>query len=186
MRMLQRRLPALASIVASAGVLVLISPSVVLADCMMPPPIGEAVEAADVAFVGTVTAAQQMNRWATVAVTEVWRGPDQPEFVLVKGGPAGNMATSVDRSFEVGVTYLFVPHFDAREGLTDDSCTSTTPWREELVALHPAEFRQPIGSSGQTESGFDLLGIVQPVALALAVGLLLLGAGVLARGRQSG
>jgi hypothetical protein len=161
------------------------SPPVVMADCQMPPAIEEAVETADIVFVGTVTQTSNRNSWASVEVEEVWKGPDQPAAVVVKGGPGGNSATSVDRAFEPGLRYVFFPYVDPTLGLADNSCTSTTQWSTELEALRPADFRQPIGAA-PAEPGFDLGGLLGPLAVAVLVGGVRLGAGLLARGRQTG
>jgi len=159
-------------------------PALALADCMMPPPIEEAATTADIVFVGTVAQTTNRNSWANVEVTEVWRGPDQPRAVVVKGGPPGNAATSVDRAFETGVTYLFFPYADPELGLADNSCSSTTPWTEDLDALRPAVTREPIGAEPEA-GGFDLGGILVPLGVAVIVGGALFLAGLAARGRRA-
>jgi hypothetical protein len=189
---LSRLVPALAAIVV-----LLAMPGAALADCAMPPDIKTAATSADIVFVGSVTATANRNSWATVAVEEVWRGPDQPAEVVIMGGPAGNAATSVDRTFEVGVKYLFFPYVSdlgneggagrlagAESGLADNSCTSTTPWSAGLLELRPSDARAPIGAAA--ESGFDFGGLLGPVVAAVVVAVVLLGVGLLARGRQSG
>jgi len=182
-----------APIVALLAVLAALSaPAAATASCMMPPALEEAVKSSDVVFVGTVTSTTNRNTWAEVQVDEIWRGPDLPARVVVKGGPEGNAVTSVDRSFEVGVKYLFVPYVDPNGGpiagqvlnLQDNSCSSTTPWTAELAPLRPADTRQAIGTVASDE-GFDAGGLVAPLALALVVAVALVGAGLLARGRQS-
>ena len=166
-----------------SALLLLWAPGAVLADCMQPPAIGVAAATADIVFVGTVTNTLNNRRWAEVAVTEVWRGPDQPASVVVRGGPEGNTATSVDRSFEVGRTYLFVPYMDPdTAALTDNSCTSTTEFTDDTAKLRPADARQPLGSQ-QTATGFDV-GSLAPLALVGVVFFVLLAIGLLARGRQ--
>lgn len=165
--------------------LLLASPGAALADCLPPPPLEQAVQTADVVFVGTVTETANRNTWASVAVEEVWRGPDQPMSVVIKGGPGGNAATSVDRTFEVGVKYLFFPYVDPQAGLSDNSCTNTQPWTEAMVALRPAEPRAPIGETNAPGGqGIDLGGFVGPVVLVVVVFVVMLGIGLLARGRQ--
>lgn len=181
-----RLLPAL-SIVATVALLAL--PGAALADCMAPPPVEEAAKTAAIVFVGTVTETTNRNSWAAVTVEEVWRGPDLPASVVIKGGPEGNAATSVDRTFEVGVRYLFFPYGEednalpGRGGLADNSCTNTTPWTEDMVALRPADVRQPIGANPAAEQGFDPASLL-PIAVVGIVFAVLLGVGLLARGRQ--
>jgi hypothetical protein len=172
------------SAAALAVLAILIVPNVALADCMMPPPVDNAVQTADILFVGTVTATANRNSWATVQVEEVWRGPDQPSTLLIKGGPGGNAATSVDRSFEVGTKYLFFPYVDPQAGLSDNSCTSTQPWNEGLAPFRPADARAPTGGTSEG-TGFDLGGIIGPLAVALVVAGFLFVAGFLARGRTT-
>lgn len=164
--------------------LAFVGPGAVLADCAEPPAIEATVVKADMVFVGTVTNASNNRRWAEVAVQEVWRGPDQPLIVLVRGGPEGNTMTSVDRSFEIGRTYLFVPYVDAAtNALEDNSCTSTTEFTDEIASLRPADARQPIGSQQTAPGGFDVESLA-PFALVGVVFLVLLAIGLLARGRQ--
>jgi hypothetical protein len=172
------------AVAAAAPLLLALSPAIALADCMMPPPIEEAVKLADIVFVGTVARTSNRNSWANVEVTEVWRGPDQPRAVVVKGGPPGNAATSVDRAFETGVTYLFFPYEDPDLGLADNSCTSTTPWTEDLDALRPAVTRTPIGAEPEA-GGFDVGGVLVPLGVAVIVGGALFLAGLAARGRRA-
>ena len=179
----RRAISALSLLVLSTG-LVLAAPGAVLADCAMPPSIEEVLETADIVFVGTVERTAEANRWASVTVEEVWRGPDQPATVLVKGGPAGNAMTSVDRFFEAGVTYLFVPYLDPQAGLSDNACSSTQPFGEDLARLRPADARSPIGEANAPgEGGFDLEGLL-PIAVVGIVFAILLGVGLLARGRS--
>lgn len=185
-------LPTIASTLAAsvlapsllAGALLLAAPSSTFASCALPPPIDNPVATADIVFVGTVSATSNGNRWATVAVQEVWRGPDMPATVVIQGGPAGNAATSVDRSFQVGTTYLFFPNVDSGTGaLTDNSCSSTTEFTEDMAKLRPATVRQPLGSEPTAGGGFDIESLL-PVGVAVLVFGALLAVGLLARGRQ--
>lgn len=178
-----RRMRALSAVLTM--LVLLSSPATAVASCMQPPPLEKAVTSAEIVFVGTVRATTNENRWATVEVEEVWRGPDQSVAVVIKGGPAGNTATSVDRSFEIGVRYLFFPSADPEGGLADTSCSSTTPWTEAMLALRPADARQPTDGA-IADGGFNLAGLMMPAAVALVVAVLLLGAGLLARGREEG
>lgn len=170
---------------AVAALAFVLTPSAVLADCMPPPGIEEAVETAGIVFLGTVTETANHDSWATVAVDEVWRGPDQPAVVVVRGGPEGNMATSVDRAFKSGVTYLFFPYEDETGALADNSCTNTVEWTADLVALRPEGIRAPIGATPTGGDGFDLGGVIAPLGVALLVGGALVVAGLLARGRSA-
>jgi hypothetical protein len=177
-----RRLALLAAVASVAAAGALARPSAALASCRLPLAIQEAVNSADIVFVGTVVGTENGNAWATVRIEEIWRGPDQPASVVVRGGPGGNTATSVDRSFEVGVRYLFFPFAGENGVLSDNACSSTTPWSAELAALRPAGARVLTPPTGQ--AGFDPMSIVIPAGVALLVAALLLGAGLLARGRD--
>lgn len=181
-----RRLRTLLALSALPVGLLLAAPGAVLADCMPPPPIEEAVKTADMVFVGTVTETANRGTWATVTVKEVWRGPDQPAIVVIRGGPGGNAATSVDRTFEAGVEYIFFPYIDAEQrSLADNSCSSTQPWAEAMNALRPTDVRQPTVEPAPGESGFDI-GSLLPVAVVVVVFVAMLGVGLLARGRSDG
>lgn len=175
-----RVLRALAAVAALAFVL---PPSAALADCMMPPPVEEAARTANIVFVGTVAETSNHSSWASVVVEEVWRGPDQPAAVVVKGGPAGNMATSVDRAFEAGVKYLFFPYPDEAGGLADNSCTNTVQWSADLAQLRPADAR--ITQVEAEVDMFDVGGVIAPLGVAVLVGGVLLVMGLLARGRTA-
>lgn len=183
MRSSRRTVPLATALVLGAA-LALLAPTTTLADCRAPEPIGRAVANADVVFVGTVVETANRGTWATVRVDEIWRGKDQPSTVLVKGGPPGNAATSVDRAYEVGVKYVFFPYSDADGSLADNSCTNTTQWTAELAALRPADARSPIGATPEA-SGFELSSVLVPGVVALVVAGLLVGVGLLARGRDA-
>jgi hypothetical protein len=167
-----------------AALAFLLTPSAVLADCMMPAPVKEAAQTAEVVFIGTVTETTNRDSWASVAVEEIWRGPDLPATVVVKGGSGGDGISSVDRSFQAGVKYLFFPYADEQGDLADNSCTNTIEWSADLAQVRPASVRQPVGSN-EEKGGFDVGGVIAPLGVALLVGGVLLGAGLLARGRAS-
>ena len=173
------------SLLATAA---LVLPSSALADCAERPPIDQVLATADIVFVGTVTATTNQDRRATVTVEEVWRGPDLPVSLTVIGGPDANSATSIDRTFQIGVKYLFFPYQDADIGfhpgaleLVDNSCSLTTPWTADLALHRPAVTRPPVA----IESGSVLGGLVGPVVAALVVAAALLGIGLVARGRHA-
>lgn len=167
-----------------AAIGLLLTPTAVLADCMMPAPVQEAAQTADIVFVGTVTETANRNSWASVAVEEVWRGPDMPARVVVKGGSGGDGISSVDRSFQPGARYLFFPYASEQGDLADNSCTNTMEWSDDLEKIRPASVRQPLGANHE-ESGFDVGALVAPLGVALLVGGALLLTGLLARGRAS-
>ncbi|NJD28451.1 MAG: hypothetical protein FIA92_09150 [Chloroflexi bacterium] len=178
-----RRLAPLLPIAAAFALLG--APGAVLADCMMPPPIEEAVKSAEVVFVGTVVAVQDQGRRATVEVEEVWRGPDLPVTTVVLGGQ-GEGLTSVDRTYEVGMKYVFFPSVDPESrALVDNLCTNTTPWQDDYEAVRPAEARPPIGEPSTEPVGFDVASLVPIGGLVLVVSGVLLVVGLVARGREA-
>lgn len=165
-----------------AALAFVVTPSAVLADCMMPPAVGEAAKTADIVFVGTVTETTNQNRWANVAVTEVWRGPDLAGTVVVKGGGPGDGISSVDRQYKAGVQYLFFPYANEQGELADNTCTNTVEWSADLGGLRPATVREPTGSS-EGDGGFQVADVLAPLGVALLVAGALLVTGLLARGR---
>lgn len=185
--MRRRRLLASLGLLAILAPVGLLAPGAALASCVMPPPLADSLNDATTIFVGTVTRTTEMDRWAEVAVEEVWKGPDVAATVMVKGGAGGNTGTSIDRTFKAGVRYLFVPQGDGADGFGDNACSPTTEWTADLQAMRPATVRAPIGGDAtqDPEGAGDLIsGIVGPVALVAIVSLVLLGIGLLARGRQ--
>ena len=167
-----------------AALAIVLTPSAVLADCMMPPPVAEAARTADIVFVGTVTETTNQDRWANVAVEAVWRGSDIPATVVVKGGSGGDGFSSVDRQFKAGVKYLFFPYANDQGDLADNICTNTIEWTADLEQVQPADVRPPVGAT-QTDSGINLGDVIAPLGLALLVGGALFIAGLLARGRTA-
>lgn len=154
------------------------------ASCAMPPPLGEAIRDADVAFVGTVTRVANQDRWATVTVEELWRGPDLPAVVEVRAGPPGNTASSVDRTYAAGTRYLFT--VTAGDGaLNDSSCSSTTEWTADLAEFRPADARPPVTSLAELPStDADSPSLILPLAAVAAVGLVVFGAVAFVAGRR--
>ena len=185
---------ALALAAALAIIALFAAPGMVAARCAEPAPIEDAVLTADVVIVGTVTALAEEGTRATVRVEEIWRAPANPVIgaeVTVHGGPGGGR-TSVDRTFVDGVRYLFTITLSPEGRLTDSQCSSTTGWDPKLAALRPPEAMppQPAGDGAAQPTvaetaTFDPMSVIGPAAVALLVALALLGAGLLARGRQA-
>lgn len=171
-----------------AGLLPLVAigaPAGVLAKCL-PAPAGAVPWAdADAVLVGTVTSVSNGDRWATVTVEEVWHGPDQPTEVVVRGGPEGSM-TSVDRTYTVGIRYIFAVSVEDGS-LLDNTCSGTTPADEvDLAAVRPAEIRTPgTGTAVPGQTGEALAGLGGPLAVGAVVGALLLITVLLARRREA-
>ena len=147
--------------------LVVVGPSAALASCATAPRSAEdAVLFGDVVFVGTVLRTENDGRWPTVRVEERWKGArDLADTVVVRGGPEPGTATSIDRTFLPG-RYLFV--VTAPDGiLTDDACSGTRPWTEDLAVLRP-----PGVSPATVELPTDPLGSINMSDVAAVAGLL--------------
>jgi hypothetical protein len=160
------------------------APAASSAKCVAPPADGAPWAAADAVFVGTVTSVASGDRRATVRVEEVWQGPDQPAEVVVRGGPEDGM-TSVDRTYAVGMRYVFAVAVDDGT-LLDNACSGTTEVGAiDLDAVRPAEVRGPGTGLSVANTGLDLGGLVGPLAVVAAIGGLLLVTVLLARRREA-
>ena len=172
---------ALLGVAALAGA----PPGKAFASCALGPDLISAVNSADIVFVGKVTHVSSFGRTAVVDVLEVWRGPDQPATVTINEGMDDNMATSIDRTYIEGTTYLFFPYRNPDSGkLTDNSCSSTMLFDVSASDLRPPDARPPIGGVPRAQpTGFDLSPLLPAVVALLVFGVLLV-VGLLARGRQ--
>jgi hypothetical protein len=147
-----------------------LAPAGAWASCLADPrTLKEVVRDSNVVFVGTVMSVSNRDRWAVVRVDEVWKGPQLPPEVEVRAGPQSETeATSNDRMFKAGVRYLFVPLGEASP-FSDNICSHTTEWRDELDAARPGASLPKTGVAG--------IGIWLPGAmLALGVGVALVRA----------
>lgn len=118
---------------------------------------GTAIDEARTVFVGIVRDVTNGDRWASVEVTDVWKG-DVGSLVVVQAGPKdppGPMgaASSVDRTYEKGETYLFVPHSGRGIEFQDSICSATKVYRDELDRFRPAGAFRPGG--GEADTGGD-------------------------------
>lgn len=143
----------------------------VAASCAPIESVEEAIRASDVAFVGTVVRLSNDGRWATVRVEEVWHGPDLTAIVEVRGGAAGNVASSVDRTFAM-TRYLFAASI-ADGTLQDNACTATAEWSGELARFRPDSARLPLDAPGASEPvtptpALPMVVVFGGVALAVA------------------
>lgn len=154
------------------------------ASCLMPPPLKEAIAQSPVVFVGEVLKSSNSDRTATVQVIEIWKGSVPEGTVEVLGGPeADNTATSVDRTFEAGVTYLFVLYQGMKDGrFQDNSCSSTRPYKDHYDSLRPASAQVLSPNSG----GRDVAqGVAFPIVPVVLVVLLLVAGLVILISRRS-
>lgn len=133
-------------------------------------PLEQHLASAPTVFVGTVVSTRHDGTTADVAVEEIWKGGQDIRRVVVQGGSGQDgMATSVDRGFTAGTRYLFLPR--AQGSLfTDNSCSPTREWSDELVGLRPAEAllvdaNEPAAS---TADPVALVAVVAGLAIAAA------------------
>ncbi len=165
-----------AILAAVAAALVTALPGPAAASCAAPPPLRAALEDAPTAFVGAVVETTNGDRWATVEVSEVWAG-EAGDVVEVRGGPKDppgpmNVASSGDRTFRTGKTYLFVPSGGEGGVFQDDICSSTRGYTEELDDLRPASAAAPDGPSIADDRGSILWWGVGAAVLGALVALL--------------
>lgn len=115
--------------------------------CAEPPSLGRAIAETSVVFAGTVTDTSSEGRWATVAVSDVWKG-DVAAEVEVRGGPEDppgpiSASSSVERTYRRGETYLFLPYAGSGEVFSDNACSGTTVYRDGLARLRPPGAHAP-------------------------------------------
>lgn len=134
------------------------------ASCATAGPIAQQLQAATVVFVGRVVTTTNKGRTANVRVEQVWKGAPVYDRVTVKGGPDGDgVASSVDRAFNAGGRYLFVP---TREGgqFRDNACSATVEYSGALAPFAPDTVTLPrrtsTGSSGVARQGAIALAVV--------------------------
>ncbi|OLC48909.1 MAG: hypothetical protein AUH82_01620 [Chloroflexi bacterium 13_1_40CM_4_65_13] len=106
------------------------------------PSLGDRIAAAPTVFVGTVVYTSDQERVARVKVESIWRGPELPAYIDVHGSPVSGpfTASSVDRHYQSGTRYLFVP-VNANPPFDDNSCSLTQPYTADLVAYAPSDAR---------------------------------------------
>lgn len=137
--------------------------------------LADKVATAEVVFKGTVVDVAADGRIATFDVEEVWQGAVAAR-VVVAGGPEG-AATSVDRTFTAGATYLVFPQPEDGGRYSDNSCSPTQEYDEQAEAARPATVSEPTGTPAATgtTSGLSLwtwvgvAGLVILAAIAIPV-----------------
>jgi hypothetical protein len=171
------RLTAAAAMVSSALLLAVFGASALAnpagASCVALPALPDAIAQARFVFVGTVQSTTDADRTADVAVEEIWKGPSLPKRVEVRGSPVSDPGaqTSVDRRFEAGRRYLFVP-LDERRGsaFQDNACTSTTEYTPAVAQYAPDKpSAHPRAASPESNSDRWLWGSVAVGAVALVI-----------------
>ena len=104
-------------------------------------PLEEQVSEAPIVFVGRVVDVRH-HTTARFEVAEVWQGDVSAEVTVLGGPDEAGVATSVDRSWVVGTSYLVVPYVEGGE-LHDNSCTPTRQWTDDLADVRPAGAHAP-------------------------------------------
>jgi hypothetical protein len=124
----------------SGGLLIVMPPA--RASCVSPAALPSAVRQAAAAFVGTVTSTTWDGRRAAVLVDDVWHGKVSA-FVVVVGTPGdAHSQTTVDRHFDMGARYLFLPFSGATGRWEDNGCSSTQEYSPALARLRPTDARR--------------------------------------------
>jgi hypothetical protein len=160
--------------------------------CTVTPDLEAALTIAPVAFVGEVTAISDLDRVAEMRVVAVWKGPDLPTQVTVRGAlEEGLPVTADDARFTVGVRYLVVPE-NAQQPFQATRCSATTPIRATGTVI-PAAYHEAVGAQSgrlpiaQSQSGTSSAMPDGNLVLGLAAaGVTASALGVLATRRRSG
>ncbi len=132
------------TLVVLSVVLSPLAPSEASASCgLLPGQTPGTFASAPVVFVGTVVSTSNGDRAAIVKVESIWRGPDMLTYVRVIGTPEPSaQATSVDRKYQAGKRYLFVPE-NSSSPFDDNNCSATQPYTPALASQAPANARAP-------------------------------------------
>jgi hypothetical protein len=115
----------------------------------------QAIEEASAVFVGTVVGLENMRRWATVEISDTWKGPVE-DVVEVRAGPKDppgplSAASSVDRYYKRGLDYLFVVYQGKGGAYRDSNCSRTTRYKARLQRFRPVSATSASPSPGETE-----------------------------------
>lgn len=174
-------------LVSIVSALVMVAAPQVRGACGPPESLRVALSQAESAFVGMVDTVSDQDRTAAMTVLEVWKGRDLPEVVTVSGTgrPGGAGSDGVDRTYQVGRTYLVVP-LNAEPPFQDSLCTATGLYRptgavpDELAAAVGAttvRAASPMGPADGAASGPGLMfgwlvvGALILIAISAAVGM---------------
>jgi hypothetical protein len=137
------------TVAALAAGLVLLLAAPARASCAAPLSVRKAIKQAPSVFVATVVDVTNGKRWATVDVEEVWKGPELASEVDIRAGPKDppgpvSAASSVDRTFDRGARYLFIPYKGYGSVFYDNACTRT-------ARFGPAHGQVKVPTGGQSK-----------------------------------
>ncbi|MDQ6727806.1 MAG: hypothetical protein M3066_16820 [Actinomycetota bacterium] len=115
------------------------------ASCSRPPPFKESLDRAQLVLVGTAVEVSNFGRWATFSVSDIWKGEVNGDRIRVRGGQSGGGASSADRTYVLGTTYLvfamaaveYPPYYGEGPSWTDNACSFTQPYSASLVGFRP-------------------------------------------------
>jgi len=115
------------------------------ASCARPPAFKESFDRAQVVFVGTAVEVTNFGRWVTFSVSDIWKGEVSGDQTTVRGGQSGGGASSVDRTYLLGTTYLvfamapveYPPYYGEGPSWTDNACSFTQPYNPSLAEFRP-------------------------------------------------
>lgn len=105
-----------------------------------PPDLEFALRESPTVFVGEVVEVGDLGHAAHMRVIAVWKGADLPERVSTSGRPAEGADALDARRYQLGATYLVVPH-DQFMPFPDDGCTATrlfTPQGTLIPSIYQA------------------------------------------------
>ena len=123
------------------------------------------IAAADVVFVGTLTAADATGTQATFAVEEVWKGDDLPSLVAVTGSP-GQWFDPAPRTL-----YLVLATAAGGKLHVSNECNGAYGWDGSMGDLRPATAHPPVGAATDAQ-------IEVPVPILVVAGVVALVAGI--------
>ena len=164
----------------AAAAATVLAPGPAGADCAPAGTTPDRLRDATVVFVGRVVTTTDNGRTAHVRVEQVWKGAPVSDRVTVRSGPDGEgAASSVDRTFDAGVRYLFVPTRDGAH-FRDSSCSATVEYSGAVAQFAPDTVTLPRRSS----TGSSGLARQAAIALAVVLGGVLLSVAVSRRRRR--
>ena len=142
-----------AAVLAAVTIAVLATARPAAASCAELPDLETAFAEAELVFIGLVEEVSNGGRTAVMYVEDVWKGPQLPLRVTVRGGPEDpELITSVDRTFETNEVYLVFP-LNSTPPLEDNICTSTQAVSPAIQAVNPFGEEPDDDHAGETIPG---------------------------------
>lgn len=153
-----------------------------------PPDLEFALRESPTVFVGEVVEVGDLGHAAHMRVIAVWKGADLPERVSTSGRPAEGADALDARRYQLGATYLVVPH-DQFMPFPDDGCTATRPFTPQgtlipsiyQAAVDAEQGRPPVvAASEPVNSGAEpaVSGTVFVIGAVVVLGLAVVAIGL--------